>query len=269
MNKSKNILEYRRVDLFLKNLQKKLNIFYNKKAQNNLRVFNKLKNKKNFDPVTNFDKLFEKYIRKIINKSFPNDSIIGEEYKDKKTSSDFTWSIDPIDGTKAFLIGAPTWSNLIGLSYRNKSLRGLANFPALNKFYINDKKNSYLFYNGKKKKIKSSNNINLKKIKIIGNFHDKLSEGNQNKITKKFGWSFRLASLDALSYCLLAEGKVDGVVEANLKPYDILPLIPIIRNSGGVVTNWRNEPAEKGGKIIASSNKNLHNKILNILKPFA
>ena len=67
----------------------------------------------------------------------------------------------------------------------------------------------------------------------------------------------------------MAEGKVDGVVEANLKPYDILPLIPIIKNSGGVITNWRNEPAEKGGKIIATSNKNLHNKILNILKPFA
>ena len=154
MNKSKNILEHKRVDLFLKNLPKKLNIFYNKRAQNNLRVFNKLKNKKNFDPVTNFDKLFEKYIRKIINKSFPNDSIVGEEYKNKKTSSDFTWSIDPIDGTKAFLIGAPTWSNLIGLSYRNKSLLGLANFPALNKFYINDKKNSYVFFNGKKKKDK-------------------------------------------------------------------------------------------------------------------
>ena len=254
MNKSKNILEHKRVDLFLKNLPKKLNIFYNKRAQNNLKVFNKLKNKKNFDPVTNFDKLFEKYIRKIINKSFPNDSIVGEEYKNKKTSSDFTWSIDPIDGTKAFLIGAPTWSNLIGLSYRNKSLLGLANFPALNKFYINDKKNSYVF---------------LKKIKIIGNFHHKLSENYQNKIIKKFGWSFRLASLDALSYCLLAEGKVDGVVEANLKPYDILPLIPIIKNSGGVITNWRNEPAQKGGKIIATSNKNLHNKILNILKPFA
>ena len=66
-----------------------------------------------------------------------------------------------------------------------------------------------------------------------------------------------------------AEGKVDAVIEANLKPYDILPLIPIIKNSGAIVTNWKNEPAENGGNILATSNKILHNKILNLLKPFA
>ncbi len=63
-------------------------------------------------------------------------------------------------------------------------------------------------------------------------------------------------------------GKVDAVIEANLKPYDILPLIPIMKNSGAIVTNWKNEPAEKGGNILASSNKILHNKILKLLKPF-
>ncbi len=67
---------------------------------------------------------------------------------------------------------------------------------------------------------------------------------------------------------MLAEGKVDAVIEANLKPYDILPLIPIIRNSGAMVTNWNNEPAEKGGNILATSNKKLHNKIIKLLKPF-
>ena len=63
--------------------------------------------------------------------------------------------------------------------------------------------------------------------------------------------------------------KVDAVIEANLKPYDILPLIPIIKNSGGIVTNWNNEPAENGGNILATSNKELHEKILKLLKPFA
>ena len=77
-----------------------------------------------------------------------------------------------------------------------------------------------------------------------------------------------MAGFDALNYCLLAEGKVDAVIEANLKPYDILPLIPIIKNSGAVVTNWKNEEAEKGGNILATSNKKLHNKILKILKDF-
>ena len=88
------------------------------------------------------------------------------------------------------------------------------------------------------------------------------------KLITKFGWSFKPAVYDALNYCLLAEGKVDAVIESDLKPYDILPLIPIIKNSGGIVTNWNNQPAENGGTILATSNKKLHNKILKLLKPF-
>jgi len=253
----------------LKNFSQKLNNYYQKKLQFNLKITNKSKSKKDYDPVTNFDKGFEKYIRSIIHRSFPHDSIVGEELKDKYSSNNYKWSIDPIDGTRAFIIGAPTWSNLISLSYKEKSILGLANFPELNKFYINDQKNSYVFKNKKKFKLKSSNNNNIKTIKIIGNFHGTLSYEKQKKIIKKFGWSFRLAGFDALNYCLLAEGKVDAVIEANLKPYDILPLIPIIKHSGAIVTNWNNEPAENGGNILATSNKKLHNKILKLLKPFA
>ena len=253
---------------FLKNLPLKLNLFYIKKSNAGLIVSNKSKSKKDFDPVTNFDKAFEKYIRSLINKKFPNDSIIGEEFEDKFSLNDYKWSIDPIDGTRAFVIGAPTWSNLISLSFKNKSLLGLANFPELNKYYINDKKKSYLIKNKKKFILKSSNNSNLKTIKIIGNFHGTLSYEKQRKVIKKFGWSFRLAGFDALNYCLLAEGKVDAVIEANLKPYDILPLIPIIKNSGAIVSNWKNEEAENGGNILATSNRKLHNKILKLLRPF-
>ena len=253
---------------FLKNLPPKLNLFYKKKLGSSLVISNKSKSKKDFDPVTNFDKSFEKYIRLLISKKFPKDSVIGEEFEDKFSFNDYKWSIDPIDGTRAFVIGAPTWSNLISLSFKEKSKVGLANFPELNKYYINDKKKSYLFKNGKKLTLKSSNNNNLKTIKIIGNFHGTLSYEKQKRVIKKFGWSFRLAGFDALNYCLLAEGKVDAVIEANLKPYDILPLIPIIKNSGATVTNWKNEPAEDGGNILATSNKLLHNKILKLLKPF-
>ena len=227
-------MNFKKPYLFLRNLPQKLNNHYKKKSQFNLKVANKSKNKKNYDPVTNFDKTFEKYIRSIIYKSFPHDSIVGEELKDKYSSNNYKWSIDPIDGTRAFIIGAPTWSNLISLSYKEKPILGLANFPELNKFYINDQKNSYVFKNKKRFKLKSSNNNSLKTIKIIGNFHGTLSYEKQKKIIKKFGWSFRLAGFDALNYCLLAEGKVDAVIEANLKPYDILPLIPIIKNSGAI-----------------------------------
>ena len=262
-------MNYKKPFEFLRSLPPSLNNFYKKNLKKNLIISNKSKNKKNYDPVTNFDKNFEKLIRAKIQKKFPNDSIIGEEFNDKKTSSQFMWSIDPIDGTRAFVIGAPTWSNLVSLSYQDKSKIGLANFPELMKFYLNDKKYSYVFRNGKRRIIKSSNNTNLKTVKIIGNFHGTLSYEKQKKVIKKFGWSFRLAGFDALNYCLLAEGKVDAVIEANLKPYDILPLIPIIKNSKAIVTNWKNESAENGGNILATSNKKLHKKILRLLKPFA
>ena len=262
-------MNYNKPFIFLKKLPNKLNSFYKKNSKFDFKVDNKSKTLRDFDPVTNIDRGFEKYIRSLIHKSFPNDSIIGEEFEDKTSLNYYQWCIDPIDGTRAFIIGAPTWSNLIGLSYKNKSVIGLANFPELNKYYISDKKKSYLVKNNQKFILKSSKNNNLKKIQTIGNFHGTLSYEKQKIIIKKFGWSFRLAGFDALNYCLLAEGKVDAVIEANLKPYDILPLIPIIKNSGAIVTNWKNEPAEKGGNILATSNKKLHNKILKILKSSA
>tara|TARA_Y100000591_G_C21825205_1_gene696221 strand:+ start:158 stop:955 length:798 start_codon:yes stop_codon:yes gene_type:complete len=262
-------MNYKRSFNFLKKLPLKLNLFYKKKSRLGIIVTNKSKSKKNFDPVTNFDKAFEKYIRELINKKFPKDAIIGEEFNDKFSSNNLKWSIDPIDGTRAFVIGAPTWSNLISLSFYNKSILGLANFPELNKYYLNDQKKSYVFKSNKRYVLKSSSNKDLKTIKIIGNFHGTLSYEKQRKVIKKFGWSFRLAGFDALNYCLLAEGTIDAVIEANLKPYDILPLIPIMKNSGAIVTNWNNEPAENGGNILATSNKILHKKILKLLKPFA
>ena len=258
-------MNYKKPFNFLNNLPNKLNNFYKKKSKFSFKIDNKSKSIKNFDPVTDIDRGFEKYIRLLIHKSFPDNSIIGEEFEDKFSISDYQWCIDPIDGTRAFIIGAPTWSNLIGLSYKKKSILGLANFPELNKYYISEEKRSYVIKNKKKNILKSSKNNNLKKIQIIGNFHGTLSYEKQKKIIKKFGWSFRLAGFDALNYCLLAEGKVDAVIEANLKPYDILPLIPIIKNSGAIVTNWKNEPADKGGNILATSNKKLHNEILKIL----
>ena len=261
-------MELKKPLIFLKSLPYKLNRFYNQKSKSKVFIENKSKNKKNFNPVTNFDKSFEKLIRLLISKSFPNDGIVGEEFKNKTSFNNYKWTIDPIDGTKAFVIGIPTWSNLIGLTFKDKSIIGLANFPGLNRYYLNDKKKSYLYVNNKKKIINSSNISNLKKIKIIGNFHGKSNQKQINKLINKLGNSFRRISYDALSYCLLAEGKIDVVIETNLKPYDIIPMIQIIKKSGGCVTNWKNESPEKGGDIIATSNKILHKKILKILRPF-
>ena len=252
----------------LQNLPNKLNNFYNKNSKSSLKINNKSKNKKNFDPVTNLDKAFEKFIRNIIVKQFPKDAILGEEFLEKYSDNDYKWFIDPIDGTRAFMVGAPTWSNLIGLTHKNQPALGLANFPSLNKFYVNDQKKSYLFSN-KKTILKTSKESSLRKCKVIGHLHETLFQKKYNKKIKKVFSSvayFGVATFDALNFCLLAEGKVEAVIETNLKPFDIVPLIPIVEKAGGVITTWNNKSAIEGGNILATSNKKLHNKILKLLK---
>ncbi len=253
---------------FLLNLPPKLNRFYKNKIKKKIVTKNKSKNLNDFDPVTNIDSSLETYIRKLIEKNFSMDSISGEEFKDKNLSKVYRWWIDPIDGTKAFISGIPTWSNLIGYSFNNKSIYGLANFPKLERFYINDKKNSYVYSGKKKYLLKTNKKSNPKNLKIIFNFHKSISQRNENSLKKIFGPNLIITKLDALSYCLLSEGKIDAVIEGNLKPFDIKPLIPIIKNSGGVISNWKNQPAEIGGNILATSNKKLHLKMLKMIKRF-
>jgi len=249
---------------FIKMLPRDLNSFYLKELKKKIKVSNKSTSKNVYDPVTNLDKAFEKYIRYLINMKFPNDSIEGEEFKNKNKFNEYKWTIDPIDGTKAFIIGVPTWSNLIGLSFKKKSLLGLANFPELQKFYFNDINRGYVFEKNKKKILRSSRFKKNKDIKIIGNLRN-LTTKLKMKILKKLGNSFRTTNLDAYAYCLLAEGKVDAVVESSLKTFDIIPLIPIIKKAGGIVTTWKNSPAEKAGNILATSNQKLHKKLLRLI----
>ena len=111
--------------------------------------------------------------------------------------------------------------------------------------------------------------IFLRKCKVIGHLDETLFLKKYNKKIKKVISSvsyFGAATFDALNFCLLAEGKVEAVIETNLKPFDIVPLIPIIEKAGGIVTTWNNKSAIQGGNILATSNKKLHNKILKLLK---
>jgi len=261
-----NAKEYKIYSNFLNNLAKDLNKFYFLKLNKTFKVSNKIKGK-GYDPVTTSDKAFEKFIRLKIKKKFPNHQIIGEEFGHKKSTSDYTWVIDPIDGTRSFVIGNPTWSNLIALNYKGNPAVGLANFPILGKYYLNfDNKNSFVFERGKKKKISVSKSIPLNQIKVSGAFHGAISLKQQMKIPKVLKL-MQFPTADALSYSHLCEGKIDVVFQATNKIWDIHPLIPIIKAAGGVVTTWENKDAVKAGSILVSANQSIHDKMLNLLKP--
>ena len=251
---------------FLNKLAIDLTKFYYSKLNRTFKVSNKLKGK-GYDPVTSSDKAFEKFIRNKINKRFPSHEIIGEEFGHKRSSSDFTWVIDPIDGTRSYVIGNPTWSNLISLNFKGNPILGLANFPILKKYYLNlNDKNSYVYENGKRRKISVSKKVPFNQIKVSGAFHGAISVKQQLKIPKVLKL-MQFPCADALSYSHLCEGKIDVVFQGSNKAWDIHPLIPIIKAAGGIVTTWNNKDAIKAGSILVSANKSIHNKMLKLLKP--
>ena len=251
---------------FINKLAKDLTVFYYSKLNKTFKVSNKLKGK-GYDPVTTSDKAFEKFIRLQIKKKFPDHQVIGEEFGHKKSTSDFTWVIDPIDGTRSFVIGNPTWSNLISLNYKGSPILGLANFPVLKKYYLNySDKAAYVIENGKRKKISVNKKGTFKEVKLSAAFHGALSLNQQKKIPQILKL-MQFPCSDALSYSHLAEGRVDAVIQCSNKIWDIHPLIPIIKAAGGIVSTWNNKDAINAGNILVSSNKTIHNKILKLLKP--
>jgi histidinol phosphatase-like enzyme (inositol monophosphatase family) len=258
--------DYRIYSKFIENLAKKLTQHYYLKLNKKFKISNKTPGK-GYDPVTSADKAFEKFIRKEINFKFPSHQIIGEEFGYQKSKSDFTWVIDPIDGTRSFVIGNPTWSNLISLNYKGSPVVGLANFPILKKYYFNSSnKSAYIVENGKKRRIKVNNKAKFSNMKMSAAFNGGLTLKEQGRIPKILK-RMQFPCADALSYSHFTEGKVDVVLQCSNKIWDIHPLIPIINASGGIVTTWSNDEAVKAGKILCSSNKNIHKKLLKILKP--
>ena len=239
---SLNSKEYKIYAVFLNNLAKELTKFYYSKLNKTFKVSNKLKGK-GYDPVTTSDKAFEKFIRFKINKRFPTHQVIGEEFGHKKSSSNFTWVIDPIDGTRSFVIGNPTWSNLISLNFKGKPVLGMANFPILKKYYIN-----------------------FSNIKVSAAFHGWLSLDKQKKIPRILKL-MQFPCSDALSYAHLAEGRVDAVIQCSNKIWDIHPVMPIIEAAGGVISTWNNKDAVLAGNILVSANQSIHNKLLKLLRP--
>ena len=253
---------------FLNQLAKDLTRFYYSKLNRPFKISNKLKGK-GYDPVTTSDKAFEKFIRSKISKKFPNHQIIGEEYGHKNTKSEFSWVIDPIDGTRSYVVGNPSWSNLISLNYKGEPVLGLANFPKMKKYYLNVNKNSaYVFENNKKTKLKVDTKVNFSNAKLAAAFHNTLSLKQQSKISK-FIKRMQFPCFDALTYCQLAEGRIEIVAQCANKIWDIHPIMPIVRAAGAIVTTWGNKNPVVGGNIIVSNNKANHKKILKLLKPLA
>lgn len=211
-----------------------------------------------YDPVTQADIAAEDALRASIRQTFPEDSIEGEERPDYKGSNAFSWTLDPIDGTRAFIAGVPVWSTLIALSHANEAVLGMIDLPALNTRYMGrtDKTIRRAWVERPDQVI---DNLSTKPCPEIrdgilgctapfGMFRP--GELAAFKIIGS-GTKFMRLGLDALGYGLLAEGRMDIIVEAEMKSCDVRALIPIVEGAGGRLTNWEGGSAADGGRVIA------------------
>ena len=221
-----------------------------------------------FDPVTIADRQAETVMRDSVAARFPQHGVIGEEFGETNADAELCWIFDPIDGTRAFIIGAPTWGTLIGLLHNKKPLYGMMNQPFTNERYWGGPMGAFLRSpDGRTRLLQTSSQTQLDAAALATTGPEYFTKPAEFDSFTRLSKASRMTryGYDCYAYCLLAMGLVDIVAEAGLASYDIAPLIPIIEAAGGVVTNWDNGDASSGGAILASANKELHAKALEVL----
>lgn len=217
-------------------------------------------------PVTIADQKAEQRIRQIIIDTFPTHGIIGEEYGNENTEAEFVWVIDPIDGTKAFISGKPSFGTLIGVLHKGIPVVGVLYQPILDELWIGMKDNITLL---NKKSVRTSACLELSQA-ILASTGPHNFNADQNNIFTFIANRVRFPVYggDCYNYGLLAMGTIDLVIEANLKLHDVVALIPIIEGAGGVVSDWMGNSLtqEWDGSLVAASSGTLHQKALRLLQ---
>lgn len=239
-----------------------------------------------YDPVTDADRNSEQVIRSYLAEYLPDHSIIGEEFGHSDNGSPYCWIIDPIDGTRAFVMGSPLWGTLIGLEHNKEPLLGMMNQPFTGERFWGTPDGSFGWWPNDTQaqlentlpssesmsseagravhRLSTSGCVTLSKAIITTTCPDLFGSAEELEAFHNLRACCKMSRYggDCYSYCLLALGQVDLIVESGLAPYDIAPLIPLVKGAGGVITTWDGGPANLGGKIIASASPELHEAAL-------
>ena len=221
-----------------------------------------------FDPVTAADTAAERVMREELARVYPAHAIAGEEMADKAGRADRRWIIDPIDGTRAFIMGYPLWGTLIGLANGKTPLLGVMNQPFTSeRFWSEDGQAFWRRAGQDKRQLKTRHGVALKDAILTATTPDMFKAGDEAERFARVRGQVRLTRFggDCYGYAMVAMGLVDVVVEASLKPFDIAALIPIIEGAGGVVTSWDGGPALEGGRVVACGDLRLHDAVLKLL----
>ncbi|MEN9874263.1 MAG: hypothetical protein RL186_1160 [Pseudomonadota bacterium] len=219
-----------------------------------------------FDPVTEADRAAETAMRQLIQAHRPDDAIIGEEFDDRAGHSGWTWVLDPIDGTRAFIAGTTTWGVLIGARYDGKPCVGIMDQPFADERWAACPSRGFWSRGRARVPLMTRKPVPLDQA-IVATTDPFLFEGPSFERFMALRAATRLTryGLDCTAYALLAHGQIDLVVETDLKDVDIAALIPIIEVAGGIVTDWQGRHNPHGGNIIAAGCPDLHAKALAFL----
>ena len=220
----------------------------------------------NFDPVTEADRAAEAVMRRLIKANFPQHGIVGEEFGSEREDAEYVWVLDPIDGTKSFISGFPLWGTLIALLHRGTPVFGMMHQPFIGERFSGDSGSAQYRGPSGERRLAVRRCAQLKEASLfttsprLMNADDRAAFGRIEDTAKlsRYGG-------DCYSYCMLAAGHLDLVIETGLKAYDIAALIPIITGAGGVITTWEGKPAQAGGRIIAAGDPRVHEAALKLL----
>jgi histidinol phosphatase-like enzyme (inositol monophosphatase family) len=220
-----------------------------------------------FDPVTKADRDAESAIRAGLAQTYPSHGILGEEFGAQSSGSEYCWVIDPIDGTRAFILGLPLWGTLIGLTRNEAPLLGLMDQPFTGERFWSGETESFFSHGGKTRAMRTRACPQLRDALLATTSTDFFTSEEEHVRFSALSQSVRLRRFggDCYNYCLLAMSHIDLVVEAGLKPFDILPLIPIIERAGGIVTSWEGGDPREGGRVVAAGDARAHEAAVKIL----
>jgi len=220
-----------------------------------------------WDPVTEGDRAGERVIRQMIEATYPSHGILGEEFGSKEGRSPFTWVLDPVDGTRSFVCGMPTWATLIGLSYEGRPAVGVMNQPVVGDRFYGNPEGAWHDYRGHTEPIRTRTGIPLSRA-AIGTTAPELYRSDENQ--SRFQRLRAAAQLtryggDAYFFCMMASGHLDIAMDCGLQPYDITPLLPIVTGAGGVAAEWTGGDLSKGGNVITAGSQALLDEALAVM----
>jgi myo-inositol-1(or 4)-monophosphatase len=221
-----------------------------------------------FDPVTLADTEIERFLRAALAQATPGLRIVGEEFGTTGDSADY-WIIDPIDGTRAFMSGMPSWGILLGLVVDGKAVGGIMHQPFTGETFLADPVHgSRLLHGGVTTPMTGSRRTSLDEAILYSTDPLMLERGGLLKGFDRLACACRLRRWggDCYAFALVAQGSIDLMVEGVLAPYDIVPLIAIIEGAGGVITTLDGDAPLAGGNVLAAGNAVLHAAALKVLR---